>query len=111
MFPNLGVKLKVHYIKNIRKEVPNDLSQGVLYGLEVPFDITEKFRITPIVEYFVNQPDAAVAYYNSSRYGNSDRKGFVGELILNIYDRNMEVGFRYLYSNSVREYGIKGQQT
>ena len=110
VFPNLGVKLKVHYIRNIR-EMPADLNQGILYSLQVPFDITENFRITPVLEYFINQPDSSVAYYNSSRYGNSDRTGFVGELLLNIYDRNMEVGFRYLYSNSVREHGIKGKHT
>ncbi|MDE0119271.1 MAG: hypothetical protein OXM55_04595 [Bdellovibrionales bacterium] len=111
IFPNLGVKLKAHYIRNIRDGLPSDLNQGVLYGVHVPFDITENFRLTSIFEYFINQPDAAVAYYNSSRYGNSDRTGFVGELILNIYDRNMEVGFRYLYSDPVREFGVREKQT
>lgn len=111
IFPNLGIKLKAHYIRNIRETAEN-YNQGLLYSLQIPFDITENIRLTPVFEYFRNQPDSSVAYYNSERYGHSNRTGFVGELILNFYNRNIEVGFRHLRSNAVTEIGsLKKEQT
>ena len=104
IFPNLGVKLKAHYIHNIRDTASNH-NRGELYSIQIPFDITENVRITPVFEYFRNQPDSTVAYYNSERYGHSNRTGFVGEVILNLYNRNIEVGFRHLRSSAVREQG------
>ena len=109
---NLGVKLKVHYIHNLREDASRDgVNKGILYSLETPFDMTKNIRITPRFEYFVNQPDSSVGYYNSERYGHSDRAGYLGELILNLYERNMEIGFRHLRSNSVKEGGFKQGQT
>ncbi len=104
IFPNVGVKLKAHYIHNTRDTAPNH-NRGELYSIQIPFDITENIRITPVFEYFRNQSDSAVAYYNSERYGHSSRTGFVGEVILNLYNRNLEVGFRHLRSSAVREQG------
>ncbi len=112
LFPNLGLKLKVHYINNLRDmEKIEELNQGILYSLEVPFDITENIRLTSIIEYFISQPDASVAAYNSERYGHSNRTGFVGELILSFYNRNMEVGIRHLNSRAVRTGGPKEDQS
>ena len=111
IFPNLGLQMKVNYIINIRDEVKEpDLNQGVLYSLRAPFDITENIRVTPVLEYFINQPDASVSYYNSSRYGHSNRTGFVGELIFSFYNRNMQVGFRHLRSQAVRAGGVIGKE-
>ena len=110
IFPNLGVKIKAHYIHNIAKTAKN-YNQGELYSLQIPFDVTENIRITPVFEYFRNQPDSSVAYYNSERYGHSNRTGFVGEVILNFYNRNIEMGFRHLRSSAVREKGsLKTEQ-
>ncbi len=112
IFPNLGLQMKANYIINIREEIKEkDLNQGLLYSLRVPFDITENIRVTPVLEYFINQPDASVGYYNSSRYGHSNRTGFVGEVIFSFYNRNMEVGFRHLRSRAVRAGGLKNEQT
>jgi len=111
IFSNLGLKVKLHYINNIQKIDNDDLNQGVLYSMQFPFDMTEKIRVTPVFEYFINQPDSSIGYYNSERYGHSDRTGFVGELIFNFYDRNMEVGFRHLRSRAVRQRGLKQAQT
>lgn len=111
IFPNLGVKTKVHYIYNIR-ETPENYNHGELYSLQIPFDITENIRITPVFEYFKNHPDSSVAYYNSERYGHSNRTGFVGELIVSFYKRNIEVGFRHLRSSPVLVEGdLKKEQT
>ncbi len=110
IFPNLGLNLKVHYINNLRDIDAKHLNQGILYGFSAPFDITENIRITPVFEYFVTQPDASVAAYNSERYGHSNRTGFVGELILSFYNRNTEVGFRHLNSRAVRTGGPKQKQ-
>ena len=110
IFPNLGLKLKVHYINNLRDIDAKHLNQGILYSFSAPFDITENIRITPVFEYFVTQPDASVAAYNSERYGHSNRTGFVGELILSFYNRNTEVGFRHLNSRAVRTGGPKQKQ-
>ena len=94
--PRLGIKLKLHYIVNISDKIKDSgLNQGVLYSAQIPIDITENIRITPILEYFHNQPDASVGYYNSERYSHSDREGFVGELVFNLYNRNISTGFRY----------------
>lgn len=111
LFSNLGLRLKAHYINNLRDMDEEDLNQGILYSLEVPFDITENIRLTPVIEYFVTQPDASVAAYNSERYGHSNRTGFVGELILSFYNRNMEVGIRHLNSRAVRTGGSKENQS
>ena len=110
IFPTLALKLKIHYINNIRDMDSDNLNQGMLYSLQTPFDITENIRVTPVFEYFINQPDTSVGYYNSERYGHSDRTGFVGELIFNFYNRNMEVGFRHLRSRAVRTKGLKQEQ-
>ena len=111
IFPNLGVKIKIHYIHNAR-ETADNYNQGELYSLQIPFDITENIRITSVFEYFKNQPDSSVAYYNSERYGHSNRTGFVGELIMNFYNRNIEVGFRHLRSTAVKEKGsLNNEQT
>ena len=112
IFPNLGLQLKLHYINNISNTIEVSwLNKGLLASVQAPFDITENIRITPVLEYFVNQPDSAVGYYNSERYGHSDRTGFVIEGIINFYEKNMEVGFRHLRSWPVRERGglRKGQ--
>ncbi len=106
LVPRLGLKLRAHYIVNIsdmNKE--KNLNQGLLYSMQIPFDITENVRVTPVLEYFINQPDSSVGYYNSERYGHSDRTGFVGELVFNFYDRNISAGFRYHNSRAVREGG------
>ena len=110
IFSNLGLKMKLHYINNIRKTDNDNLNQGILYSWQFPFDITENIRVTPVFEYFINQPDSSVGYYNSERYGHSDRTGFVGEFIFNFYNRNMEVGFRHLRSRAVRRGGLKQAQ-
>ncbi len=110
IFPNLGVKLKMHYINNVREMDKENLNQGLLYSLQIPFDITKNIRVTPVLEYFINQSDSAVGYYNSSRYGHSNRTGFVGEMIFSFYNRNMEVGFRHLRSRAVRSGGLKQEQ-
>ena len=110
IFPKLGVKLKAHYIHNIKNTASN-YNRGELYSLQIPFDITENIRITPVFEYFRNQPDSSVAYYNSERYGHSNRTGFVGEVILNFYNRNIELGFRHLRSSAFKESGsLKKEQ-
>ena len=111
VLPRLGLKLKAHYIINVNKEArEKNLNQGELWSVQIPFDITESVRVTPTLEYFNNQPDSAIAYYNSERYGHSNRKGFVGELIFNFYDRNLSTGFRYHTSQAVREGGLRGEQ-
>ena len=102
IFPNLGLKIKINYINNISKMDKGDqFNQGELYSIQLPFDITESIRITPIFEYFTNQSNASVGYYNSERYGHSNRTGYVGELIVNFYNRNLEIGFRYLNSKEL----------
>jgi len=117
LFPNVGLKTKLHYINNIAIERNGinadeyaDLSQGVLYSLQLPIDITKNIRITPIFEWFVNQPDASVGYYNSERYGRSDRTGYLGEIVVNFYNRNMELGFRHMRSRAVRTSSLKDRQ-
>ena len=106
LVPRLGLNLKAHYIVNVSDmQKEQNLNQGLLYSLQVPFDITENIRVTPVLEYFINQPDSSVGYYNSERYGHSDRTGFVGELVFNFYDRNISTGFRYHNSRAVREGG------
>ena len=111
--PNVAVHFKTHYVHNLQPmPEAKGHNRGLLMSLQVPWDITENIRITPIVEMFRIQPDASVGYYNSERYGHSDRDGIVGELILHLYDRNMEIGFRYLSSNSVtKDIQLKEDQT
>ena len=109
LFPNMAVRLKAHYIRNI-KVIEENLGEGVLYGIQVPFDLTENIRITPSFEYFVNQPDSSVAYYNSERYGHNDRKGAAIEVTLNIYNRNIEIGMRYMNTNSLRTQAVIQEQ-
>ena len=111
IFPNLGLKIKIHYINNISKMKEGDhFNQGELYSIQLPFDVTENIRIIPIFEYFTNQSNASVGYYNSERYGHSNRTGYVGELIISFYNRNLEVGFRHLNSREVVEKGINPKQ-
>ncbi len=109
LFPNMEIRLKVHYIHNT-KVTEEDLGLGGLYGIEVPFDLTENIRMTPSFEYFVNQPDSSVAYYNSERYGHNDRKGAAIQVTLNLYDRNIEIGLRYMNTNSLREQALIQEQ-
>ena len=103
LFSNIGLKLKVHYIHNISKFEEKNLNQGLLYGLQVPFDLTENIRITSTLEYFKIQPDASVGYYNSAKYGHSNREGFIGEVVFHFYNRNIEFGFRHMRSDDVRK--------
>ena len=98
VFPNLGLQLKVHYINNFTADI--NYNQGVLFGIHAPFDLTENSRITTIVEYFINQSDSSVGYYSSERYGHNNRMGFNGEVIWDIYKRNVQIGLRYHNSNS-----------
>ena len=109
IFPNLGVKLQAHYINNFTAEKNYD--QGLLYSLHVPFDITENSRLTAILEYFVNQSDSSVSYYSSERYGHNNRAGFNGELIWDIYKRNVQIGLRYHNSNAIVSESLKQNET
>ena len=99
----LGLKLKLHYINNISKIEKENLNQSLLYGLQIPFDLTENIRLTSSFEYFKAQPDASVGYYNSAKYGHSNREGFIGEIVFHFYNRNIEVGFRHMRSDDLRE--------
>lgn len=109
LFPNMEVQLKAHYIRNI-KVTEENLSAGGLYGIQVPFDLTENIRLTPSFEYFINQPDSSVAYYNSERYGHNNRKGAAIQVTLNLYDRNIEIGLRYMNASSLREQAVIQEQ-
>ena len=111
IFTNLKLNLKFHYINNMgvfftnlkmkKSEKPKDLHQGSLISISTPLDMTENLRITPKIEYFVIQPDATIGYYGTENYGYTNRYGFLGEIITNIYTINMEIGLRFIWSRPV----------
>ena len=109
LFPNMEVRLKLHYIHNM-KVTEKFKNQGAIYGIHIPFDLTENIRLTPGFEYFVNHSDSSVAYYNSEKYGHNDRKGAAIELKLNLYDRNIELGMRYMNTDSLMEQALIQEQ-
>ncbi len=109
LLPNMGVLLKAHYIHNLKVK-EKGFNKGLLYGIEVPFDFTENVRITPGFEYFTNQPDSSVAFYNSEWYGHNNRNGFAVSFTMHLYDRNIEIGARYMNTHSIREQAIIQEQ-
>ncbi len=109
LFPTMELRFKMHYIQNLRVSEKNH-NKGLLYGLQLLYDFTQNIRITPGLEYFINQPDSAVAYYNSEGYGHNDRKGFAGTITVNLYDRNIEFGLRYMNTQSVRTAALINNQ-
>ena len=109
LLPNTGVQLKAHYIHNLMVKEQN-LNKGLLYGIQIPIDLTENTRITPGFEYFTNQPDSSVAYYNSEWYGHNNRTGYAVEVTVNLYDHNIEIGMRYMNTHSLREQAVIQEQ-
>ena len=99
MLPNVGLNLTLHYLWNFRAGF--NYNQGILFKTEVPMDLTENLKLTFTGEYFINQKDSSVAAYSSERYGHNNRNGFNGEMLLDIFKRNVQMGFRYHYSRPV----------
>ena len=111
LFTNLGLKLKLHYLNNMNSTTKNTpVNQGILGGITIPIDITANMRAAFSLEGFINQPDSSVGYYSSERYGRNDRKGWAVEGIMNLYNRNMDLGFRYLRTHPIREMSLRGTQ-
>ena len=118
VFPKLKLNLKFHYINNLGvfftnlgvEENETHLHQGGLISISAPLDMTDNLRITPTIEYFIIQPDATIGYYGSENYGYTNRYGFLGEIITNIYTINMEIGFRFIMSWPVKDRGLKQDQ-
>ena len=118
IFPKLKLHTKFHYINNLGvfftnlglEEFEKYLHQGFLISISAPLDMTENLRITPRIEYFRIQPDATIGYYGSENYGYTNRHGFLGEIITNIYTINMEIGLRFIMSWPVKERGLKQDQ-
>ncbi len=101
VFPNVGLDFNVHYIWNMLAETGHD--QGILFNLQIPADVNENLRVTTVAEYFFNQSDSSVAAYSGARYAHNNRSGFNGEVLMDIYKRNLQVGFRYHRSKPVVE--------
>ena len=102
IFRNLGLEARIHYINNLMAD--KDFNQGLLYSLSMPFDITKNIRLTPTIEYFITHPDSTVGAYSNERYGQINKQGFIGEIVLNLYNRNMELGLRYLQTEPYRNH-------
>ncbi len=111
IFSNLGLQLKIHHIDNWNIPNEDNFSQGELYSLSVPFDVTENLRITTTLEYFVNQSDSSVGYYSSETYGHNNRQGYLGNITFDLYNKNMAIGLGVLRSYPVRKDSISKNQT
>ena len=55
-----------------------------------------EFKFT--LEYFGNESDTSVAFFNSELYGHNDRYGFLVNLQSHLYSSGITLGFSYVRS-------------
>lgn len=64
--------------------------------------------LTLALEKFFIEPDATVAYYNTSSYGNTNRKGFTLEVIWKITSLS-KINLRYIQSSLINKQSLRDQ--
>ena len=82
LFDDLNIELKTAFLWNFGAPRGRNKAQSVSVAVTMP--VGASMFLSPSLEYFVNQSDASVAYYNSRKYGYSGHKGFLLGFRLNL---------------------------
>jgi len=93
---NISFKQKVAYLFN--EKAPNRLNSGVM--LENSLKLYDWFLTGTL---FKIKRDAAVAYYNSSSMGNTNRDGFLVEVATLVPDIGGKMGLSYAKSSTIEK--------
>lgn len=72
-FDRYKLSLDYTYLTNNEGPSTGNRAEMLQCSLEIPY---AEHLFTPFVEIFYNEADASVAYYNSTMYGNNNRKGY-----------------------------------
>ena len=77
---------------------PNTYNEGMRIFSSAYHNYENFMEIQFIGEFFVNQSDTSVAYYNSELYGHNDRRGFLTKLQSHFYNSSLTLGVSFVYS-------------
>ncbi|MGI9548795.1 MAG: hypothetical protein ACR2M7_02285 [Bdellovibrionales bacterium] len=80
---------------------PNSYNQGERAYLSLYHNYRNFLEVKFSGEYFANQSDTSVAYYNSEVYGHNNRVGGLFKLETHLYNSGVTLGMAYVYSQPI----------
>ena len=82
---------------------PNTFNQGERYYGSFYYNFNNFVEVKLTGEYFANQSDSSVAYYNDEIYGHNNRVGGLIKLQTHFYNSGITVGLTYVHSQPINE--------
>ena len=80
---------------------PDTFNQGERFYTSVYHNYKNFLEIKVAGEYFANQSDSSVAYYNSEIYGHNNRVGGLLKCQAHLYNSGITLGMTYVYSEPI----------
>ncbi len=80
---------------------PDTFNQGERFYMAIYHNYKNYAEIKASGEYFANQSDTSVAYYNSEVYGHNNRVGGLLKLQTHLYNSGITIGMTYVYSRPI----------
>ena len=86
---------------------PNKYNEGFRLYSALYYNYKNFMEIQGIGEWFANQSDSSVAYYNSEIYGHNNRRGFLARLQGHLFSSGLTLGGFLAYSQPIDDQRIK----
>ena len=90
--------LAYEYIKNLGSAEGN---QGDRLHASLYYNYQDFVEIKGTLEYFKNQHNSAIAFYNSEIYGHNNRKGFLARIQFYFYESGVSLGASAVFAQSL----------
>ena len=94
-----AVSAGAEFIYNLM--APNTYNEGMRFYSSLYYNYGEMAEIKLTGEFFANQSDTAVSYYNSETYGHNDRKGFLAKLESHFFKSGLTFETAFVYSEPI----------
>ena len=78
-------------------------NQGERSYFSLYHNFRDKIELKTTLEYFANQSDSSIAYYNSEIYGHNNRVGVGLKLESHFYQSGLNLGVSYRYSQPIEK--------
>ena len=103
VFPSSQWIVEVGYDYLYNFGAPRHFNKGERFFSSIYYDFYEFMEIKLTGAYFANQPDSAVAFYNTELYGHNNRRGWFAKLEGHLYDSGITVGVSYTDSQPISD--------